>query len=61
MRDPDRIDKFLENFGEIWKHFPDWRFGQLVVNMFGRDPFYIEDDTGVKMMEDVLKQIEEQM
>lgn len=33
MRDPDRIDPFLEALGTLWKKFPDWRFGQLVMNL----------------------------
>lgn len=33
MRNKDRINPFLSEFGEIWKKsFPDWRFGQLCSN-----------------------------
>ena len=53
MRDVKRIDGFLEKFGEMWKtHFPDWRFGQLVVNFeraYG-DPFYLEEDDFLKKL-----------
>lgn len=36
MRNKDRINPFLSEFGEIWKKsFPDWRFGQLCSNFFG--------------------------
>ena len=51
MRDPERIDKFLEELGTIWKtQCPDWRFGQLIFNVVSAtgDPFYCEED---KMLE----------
>ncbi len=44
MRDPNRIDEFMDELKKLWKKCPDWRFGQLVVNALGVDPFYIEDD-----------------
>lgn len=43
-RDPDRIDPIIELLRAEWKANPDLRFGQLVVNLFGEDPFYVEDD-----------------
>lgn len=47
MRDPNRLDKFYINLNNIHKdYFPDWRFGQLIVNFtkaYG-DPFYMEED-----------------
>ena len=44
MRDPNRIDPFLEELGKLWKEYPDFRFGQLLKNVFGdRDPFYLEE------------------
>lgn len=33
MRDPDRIDPFLERLGKFWKTVPDQRFGQLIMNI----------------------------
>lgn len=51
MRDPKRIQKFCNQLAEIWSKVPDWRFGQLVVNVLGRDPFYIEDDRAMKCFE----------
>ena len=52
MRDPNRIDPFLQELGELWKEkCPDWRFGQLIVNVFSTmniDPFFPEED---KMLE----------
>lgn len=32
MRDPYRIDVICENLRQLWYHFPDQRFGQLVDN-----------------------------
>lgn len=45
MRDPNRIDKFCAELAELWKNnCSDWRFGQLVTNVYGyhsnRDPFF---------------------
>lgn len=53
MRDPARIKEMIDKFEDIWEVVPDWRFGQLLSNLFGyigRDPFYIEDDK----MDDIL-------
>lgn len=52
MRDPNRLYKFYENLRDMHMiHFPDWRFGQFMLNFiewyynkYGRDIFYIEDD-----------------
>ena len=47
MRDPNRIDPLLEKLGEAWKKTPDLRFGQFMTvffNVYGKDPFYAEDD-----------------
>lgn len=44
MRDEKRIDVFCEKLRQYWHKVPDWRFGQLVTNVLGVDPFYIEDD-----------------
>lgn len=47
MRDPARIDEFCKELAELWKsEVPDWRFGQLICNVFSTftsDPFFIED------------------
>lgn len=51
MRDPNRIDEMVSDFAAIWKQNPDMRFGQLVVNLLGVDPFYIEDDDIKKIFE----------
>ena len=36
MRDPERIEPFMTEIGKLWKeNCPDWRFGQLIENVFG--------------------------
>lgn len=50
MRNPKRISKFCNELAKIWEiNCPDWRFGQLICNVFGElaceiDPFFPEDD-----------------
>lgn len=44
MRDINRIPDFLKNLEVVWKQYPDMRFGQLIVNCLGVDPFYISDN-----------------
>lgn len=51
MRDPNRIDAYCARLAAIWKRVPDWRFGQLVSNLFGeyymrtkKDLFFPEDE-----------------
>lgn len=45
MRDPNRIDKVLNEIKEIWKKYPDLRLGQLLCNVL-QDPalYYVEDN-----------------
>lgn len=58
MRNPDRIDEFCERLAKAWKNFPDWRFGQLMVNVLsemmaqGRDPFFPEEDEMIRFIEE---------
>ena len=59
MRNPDRIEPFLNRLGKVWKKVPDWRFGQLMVNVLGsldRDPFFPEDDEMIKHFENYFKE-----
>lgn len=48
MRTKDRIEPFMKELAKIWNEkCPDWRFGQLMINVlnsFERDPFFIEED-----------------
>jgi len=43
MRNPNRILFVLRELERLWKKYPDWRLGQLIFNIPGRDPFHIED------------------
>jgi len=55
-RDEKRIEPFLEKLKELWEIYPDWRFGQIVVNVLGRDPFYIEDDRAIVALQQFIDQ-----
>lgn len=56
MRDPKRIREFCAQLAEIWEtQCPDWRFGQLISNVFSGDPFYLEEDAAMKMIRDYFK------
>lgn len=52
MRDPNRIDEFIECLRAIWKANPDMRFTQLIINAYGQDPivYYAEDDEALKQL-----------
>ena len=43
MRNPDRIDVVCQLLAKYWKKYPDYRLGQLLWAIAGRDPFHIED------------------
>jgi len=61
MRDPDRIDKYLDDLKRVWKKYPDVRLMQLLMNVTGDGPnvYYLEDNTVIeavtKYYEEVLK------
>ncbi len=58
MRDIERIDDFCNKLKEYWKKVPDWRFGQLIVNVLGtcqKDPFFYEEDEMLKIFENYFK------
>lgn len=59
MRDPERIDPFIQDIGTIWKNCcPDWRFGQLVENVFGDMdyiPFMLEENRMLEEFEKYFK------
>lgn len=56
MRDPNRLDIFYAQMAEMHKkYFPDWRFGQFMMNFLGwlqRDPFYMEEDKFIEKLEE---------
>lgn len=54
MRDRKRIKLFLERLEAVWNKVPDWRFGQLMCNVFNsmeRDPFFPEEDEMIEYFE----------
>lgn len=57
MRDPKRIRKFCSRLAAAWECLPDWRFGQLMMNVLGemsyggRDPFFPEEDEMIEYIE----------
>jgi hypothetical protein len=59
MRDPNRIEKVLNDIERIWKRFPDLRLGQLLLNV-ARDPllYYLEDDELLALLEEGYKEKE---
>ena len=63
MRDPKRIKKFCDELAELWESkCPDWRFGQLMVNVLGsasRDPFFMEEEEAMKMFKEYFRKNEE--
>jgi predicted Rdx family selenoprotein len=60
MRDISRLDKFYDELKEIHKkNFPDWRFGQMIVNVLAdwqaktkRDIFFPEEDEMIQIFRD---------
>lgn len=64
MRDINRIDKFCNELAEVWKKVPDWRFGQLMLNVLGemqsegRDPFFPEEDEMIEYFRNYFKREE---
>ncbi len=65
MRDPKRIDAYIEQLRAAWKSVPDWRFGQLLSNTVGvvmqrlqiNDVFYVEDEEFFKAFDEVMREI----
>ena len=65
MRDINRLDKFYDELKEIHKkNFPDWRFGQLVVNVLAdwqaktkRDIFFPEEDEMIQIFRDYVNEV----
>ena len=63
MRDKNRLYKFYDELREIhMTHFPDWRFGQMIINVLadwqtktGRDIFFPEDDEIIQIFRDYVK------
>lgn len=60
MRDPKRIKKMLNELADIWENkVPDWRMGQLLMNVFGsEDIFYMEDEKFMKRIKEYFNWLE---
>lgn len=54
MRDPKRIPLILARLQKVWETMPDMRLAQITA-MIGRDPFYIEDNELMKIIEEKAK------
>ena len=57
-RDTRRIQPFCDRLAKAWEKLPDWRFGQLMVNLMrdyvaehGHDIFYLEEDEMIREIE----------
>ena len=62
MRDPNRIQPFLEKIEEFWMKNPDFRFGQLIVwitrtNEIMPKFFYMEDEIVLEKLEELEKDL----
>lgn len=59
MRNPDRIDPFLERLGKVWKeNASDWRFGQFIENVFDSIDgmtFFMEDEELIQEIENFFR------
>lgn len=62
MRDVNRINSFCQRLEDIWKtKCPQWRFGQMICNVFGEiaaegiDPFFPEEDEMIRFFEKYFK------
>ena len=52
MRNPERIRPLCERLADAWMKLPDLRLGQLLVDSLGgKDPFYIDDEDLIRMLE----------
>lgn len=59
MRDKKRIRAFCNRLADAWEQCPDLRFGQLMMNVFGRmgkDPFFPEDDEMIRCIEQFVEE-----
>jgi hypothetical protein len=59
MRKVERIPTFLNELQKYWEKVPDWRFGQLMVNVLGtceRDPFFYEEKEMLEVFEKFFKE-----
>ena len=64
MRNVKRIDEFCDRLAKAWKKYPDFRFGQFMMNVLGqmssegRDPWFPEEDEMIEYIENYMNQFE---
>ena len=58
LRDTGRIQPFCDRLAAAWAKLPDWRFGQLMINLLwdyeeehGHDVFFLEEDEMIAVIE----------
>lgn len=47
MKDIKRIPRIMYLVEKIWRHKPDWTFGQLLgefISWYEKAPYYLDDD-----------------
>ena len=64
MRDINRLDDFYNALKEAHKQFPDWRFGQFIMNFinwyykkYKKDIFYIEENEMITLFDEFINEI----
>lgn len=51
MRDPQRIDRIVEQLRTVWKRAPELRLGQMLLNVAGEPKlYYIEDQQLIDLL-----------
>lgn len=54
MRNPKRIKQIVKLLQEAWEIVPDWRLGQLIVNLLEagyQDVFFPEDEEWERLLQ----------
>ena len=58
-RDAGRIQLFCDKLARAWEKLPDWRFGQIMINIMwkyeaenGSKIFFLEEDEMIGIIED---------
>ncbi|KKL81620.1 hypothetical protein LCGC14_1992910 [marine sediment metagenome] len=63
MRDPKRIREFLDVVAYTWERVPNYRFGQLVMNLAGywgaEDIYNIEEPEWISIMHSFRSQFDD--
>ena len=62
MRNPNRIEPFLQKLGELWHYLPDYRFGQLIYRLadeLGQDIHFPEEDIWLEKIDNLITKFEE--